>query len=317
MEISDLNDVRIFAVAGQEGTLTAAAQKLHLPPSTVSRALTRLEKSLNVLLVRRSSRGLVLTDAGKEYLQSCRRAMRTLRDGGETLTAQRERPQGLLRIACPMTMARAIFAPLLSEFLRRYPEMRIELETYASGWHQEPQDDIDIFFKVRAPRESTRRVRLYPGTQRSLFASKEYADNHGLPATPDLLSSHPCIGSGVWKLSRGKNIVSPSVQFKVVVSDPQVQLELTLDGLGIAILPTYMGLWPETRHRLVPVLGRWSPEPINLCALFSGPSRLTPKVQVLLNFLEEYIATDKDPRLRGLDRKGLFTGLIANGITGP
>ena len=92
MEIPDLNDVRTFVVIGQEATLTAAAKELNLPTSTVSRALTRLEKHLDVLLVQRSPRGLVLTDFGKEYIQICRRALRTLKDGSELLESRRERP---------------------------------------------------------------------------------------------------------------------------------------------------------------------------------------------------------------------------------
>ena len=134
MEIPDLNDVRIFVAVGHEGTLTAAALELGLPTSTVSRALTRLEKHLDVLLVQRSPRGLNLTDFGKEYLQTCRRALRTLRDGSDVLESQREQPTGLIKVACPLTMARFIFAPLLKEFLKRYPELRIELEPYSSGW---------------------------------------------------------------------------------------------------------------------------------------------------------------------------------------
>ena len=75
----DLNDVRMFVAIAQAGTLTAAAKQMQLPTSTVSRALTRLEKHLSVLLVQRSPRGLSMTDSGKEYLQSCRRALQTLR----------------------------------------------------------------------------------------------------------------------------------------------------------------------------------------------------------------------------------------------
>jgi DNA-binding transcriptional LysR family regulator len=160
VDIPDLNDVRTFVAIGREGTLTAAARELGLPTSTVSRALTRLEKHLDVLLVQRSPRGLVLTDFGKEYLQTCRRALRTLRDGSELLESHRERPSGLIKVACPITMARSIFAPLLKEFLERYPELRVEIEPYSSAWDQEPREDVDVFFKVRAPRDSVRRVGL-------------------------------------------------------------------------------------------------------------------------------------------------------------
>src|ERR1700693_1100104 len=85
----DLNDVRSFIIAAQAGTMSAAAKTLHQPASTISRSLTRLEKHLGVLLVQRGQKGLVLTDEGKEYLLSCRRALRTLNDGGELLEARR------------------------------------------------------------------------------------------------------------------------------------------------------------------------------------------------------------------------------------
>ena len=317
LETSDLNDIRIFTVVGQEGTLTAAAKKLNLPPSTVSRALTRLEKSLDVLLVRRSSRGLILTDSGKEYLHTCRRALRTLSDGRDALASRRAQPNGLLRVACPITMVHTIFGPLLKKFLERYPEIRVEFEPYASDWNREPRDENDVFFKVRAPRDSAQRVRLYPGTARGIFASTDYVAAWKAPSTPTDLSSHTCIGSGAWKLRHGNKVVTPNVQFRVAASDPQLHLELALRGLGIAILPLYMARWPETRDRLVLILKGWSPEPITLCALFSGPSRLIPKVQILLDFLGEYIGTKQDPRLHGIAFDGLFTQPTVSGKSGP
>ena len=307
MEIPDLNDVRIFVAIGREGTLTAAAKELNLPTSTISRALTRLEKHLDVLLVQRSPRGLVMTDFGKEYLQTCKRALRTLRDGSELLESRRERPSGLIKVACPITMARSIFAPLLQGFLGRYPDLRVEIEPYSSGWDQEPREDVDVFFKVRAPRDSLRRVRPYPGTKRGLFASPEYVAARGNPGAPDELLTHTCIGSGTWKLTRGSKVSIPNILFRVVVSDPLVHLDLALSGFGISILPLYMAKRPDTRNRLMPILPLWNPEPLTLCALFSGPARLTPKVQVLLDFLAEYIGTDRDPRLHSVPAKGLFT----------
>ncbi len=317
MEIPDLNDVRTFVAIGQEGTLTAAARALSLPTSTVSRALTRIEKHLDVLLVQRSPRGLVMTDFGKEYLQTCRRALRTLKDGSELLDRHRERPSGLIKIACPVTMARSIFAPLLKEFLERYPDLRVEIEPYASGWDQEPREDVDVFFKVRAPKDSIRRVRPYPGTKRGLFASPDYIAARGNAATPDDLVSHTCIGSGIWKLSRGSKVAAPNIVFKVVASDPGVHRDLTLCGFGIAILPLWMAKSADLRNRLVPVLPLWSPEPITLCALFSGAARLTPKVQVLLDFLGEYIGTDRDPRLQRVPATGLFTDPKLEATSGP
>ena len=317
MKDLDLNDVRTFVAVAQAGTLTAAAKELRVPASTVSRALTRLEKHLNVLLVQRSPRGLVLTDSGKDYLQSCRRALRTLKDGGELLEGRRSSPGGIIKVVCPVTMAREVFAPLLKEFLGRYPDLRIEIEPYASGWDQEPREDVDVFFKLRAPRDSVRRVRPYPGTVRGLFASPGYIQASGSPATPDDLAAHTCIGSGVWKLSRGQRVATPNILFRVVSGDPTVALELVISGFGIAVLPLWMAKRADIRNRLSPVLPQWSPEPITLCALFSGPSRMTPKVQALLEFLDEYLGTDRDPRLKQNPAKGYFTDRKLAPTSGP
>lgn len=307
MDVADLNDIRIFAVVGQEGTLSAAAVKLKLPTSTVSRALTRMEKNLDVLLIRRSSRGHVLTDSGKEYLQVCKRALRTLDEGSEMLAAQRERPGGLVKVACPVTMTHLIFAPLLKELLERYPQLRLQIESYTPAVNQEFREDIDVVFKVRAPRDSVRRMRNYPSTKRGLFASAQYIETFGMPSRPEELPVHTCIGSGPWQLSRGDTTVTPDIQSPVILNDPTVLLNLTLRHCGIALLPLYMGRWPEIGKNLIPVLPRWTPQPVTLCALFSGQSRLTPKVQVLLDFLGEYIGTPRDPRLHGVDARGLFT----------
>ncbi len=317
MEIPDLNDVRTFVLIAQAGTLTAAAKEMKLPTSTVSRSLTRLEQHLNVMLAQRSPRGLSLTDFGKEYLQTCRRALRALRDGSDLLENRRARPSGLLRVACPVTMARLVFAPLLKDFLARYPDLRVEIEPYSSGWDQEPREEVDVFFKLRAPKDSLRRVRPYPGTTRGLFASPGYLRASGTPATPEELTSHTCIGSGVWRLSRGAKIATPNIMFRVVTADPVVHLDLALDGLGIAILPIYMAKRPDVRDRLLPILPHWKAEPITLCALFFGSARLTPKVQVLLDFLGEYLGTDRDPRLHQIPAKGCFTDLRLAATAGP
>jgi len=155
----DLNDVRTFVLAAQAGTMSAAAKTLHQPASTVSRSLTRLEKHLGVLLAQRGPKGLILTDAGKEYLLACRRALRTLTDGEEFLEARRSDPSGTIKIACPLTMAREILAPLLKDFVARFPSLRMEIEPYSFGWDQEPREDVDVFFKLKAPKDSVRRVR--------------------------------------------------------------------------------------------------------------------------------------------------------------
>jgi DNA-binding transcriptional LysR family regulator len=86
-----------------------------------------------------------------------------LQEGGLRVKEHQSNPSGLLKIACPVTFARGMFAPLLPVFLGRYPELYLEIKPYAAGWDQEPREGVDVFFKVRAPRDSHRMVRAYPG----------------------------------------------------------------------------------------------------------------------------------------------------------
>jgi DNA-binding transcriptional LysR family regulator len=307
----DLNDIRTFVAVTQAATLSGAARDLGLPTSTVSRAITRLETGLGLLLVQRSPRGLLVTDAGKEYLHSCKRALRALRDGGELMEKRRGNPAGLIRVSCPITMARDLLAPILKDFVDAYPHLRIEIEPYSSAWNQEPREEIDVFFKVRTPRDSSWRVRNYPGTKRGIYASRPYLARAGTPTEPSQLSTHRCIGAGVWRLTRGMKIVIPEIAFQVVGSDPGVHLELALKGAGIAVLPLWMARRPEMQQVLSPVLPSWHPDPITLCALYTGTARFTPKVKVFLDFIDNYIGTSRDPRLSTNEPKDLFIDLHA------
>jgi DNA-binding transcriptional LysR family regulator len=298
-KVIELNDIHIFVAVSDAGTLRRAAEILQVPTSTVSRSLSRLEKSLDLLLVRRTQRGIVLTDAGKQYLHSCRHAMRTLREGVELLDNQRKRPSGIIRVGCPITVARSLIAPILGKFTSAYPDLRIQLESYSSGWDQDPKDDIDIFFKILAPRDSSRKVRCFPASLRGLFATRNYLESAGTPRHPAKLISHRCIGWDVWKFSRGDEVIVPDIKFQVTTSDPGVALQLALDGVGISILPLWMAYDPAVHQRLVAILPTWKLPPITFCALYSETLKLTPKIKVFFEFVEAYIGTERDPRLHG------------------
>jgi len=299
-KVSGLNDVHIFVAVSDARTLRAAAEILQVPTSTVSRSLTRLEKSLNLLLVRRTQRGIVLTDAGKQYLHSCKRALRILREGIDALNDQRAKPTGVIRIACPITTARSLIAPILSKFSFEYPDLRVELEEYSSGWDQQPKEDVDIFFKILAPRDSSRKLRRYPASLRRLFAARSYLESAGTPKDPAELASHRCIGWDVWKFSRDEKVVVPDVKFQITTNDPGVALQLALDGAGVAILPVWMAYDPAVKKRLVPVLPKWNLPTITFSALYPETLNLTPKIKVFLDFVEAYIGTKEDPRLHGV-----------------
>jgi DNA-binding transcriptional LysR family regulator len=109
--------------------------------------------------------------------------------------------------------------------------------------------------------------------------------------------SHRCVGISRWELTNNKTMIVPPLAFHITTEDPVVSMQLALDVVGIVVLPLWMAKAPALRKVLVHVLLGWSPSPIPLWALYCSPNALTPKVKKVLDFLNAYIGTDKDPRL--------------------
>ncbi len=303
----DLNDVRVFAIVARPGTFSAAGRELSLPTSTVARAITRLEEHLKVSLLRRTPRGVSLTDSGTEFLATCKQALQTIKIGGESLQERSISPCGLIRVCSPIVLANLLLVQILPEFLRQYPALRIEIETYTNDFEREPREDVDVFFKIVPPRDSTRRMRKFSSTLRGLFASREYVQRAGEPNCPEELLAHACIGAETWKLSKEPDgIVEVAPRFRVTTCDPVAMRDLIVSGVGIAILPLYMARQPEASRRLVPVLPLWQPRPAIPAALYFGPANLEPKIRVFLDFLGEVFGTERDPRVREAPFEGLF-----------
>ena len=293
----DVNDVVMFVAAAEAGTLSGAAKELGVPTSTVSRSLTRLEQDLQMVLINRSSKGFALTDAGTEYLESCRHALRTLSDGNEALDRHRLNPTGAIRIACPGTMIRHLLTPIMGKLVNEFPNLKIELKDYVPTHVPSPRLDVDIIFMVSPPSDSSRMIRSYPSTMRGLFASAEYMRQFGYPKSPLELVNHRCIGIDRWDLTNDHTTLIPPVIFHVTTGDPIVSRQLAIDGIGIVILPLWMAKAPALRDVLVQVLPGWAPSPIPLFALYWSPNGLAPKIKKVLDLLSEFIGTDKDPRL--------------------
>jgi DNA-binding transcriptional LysR family regulator len=221
----------------------------------------------------------------------------------------------------------------MGKLVKAFPNLKIDLQDYSPANVPFPRVDVDIIFTVSPPNDSSRMIRSFPGSIRGLFASEEYLREYGLPKAPPELVNHRCVGISRWELTNNKTTMVPPVAFHITTGDPVVsrqlliiwllqqstrccaktesaplelavclsnqiiRRQLALDGVGIVVLPLWMAKAPTLRKVLVHVLPGWSPSPIPLWALYCSPDALTPKVKKVLDFLNEYIGTDKDPRL--------------------
>ena len=266
--------------------------------------------------MQRSPAGLTLTDAGREYAAACQTALGSLREGDNALDRYRSQPAGNLRILCPYIFARDVLAPVLPKFTEKQPALVLDIALYASRWDQEPKTATDIVFKVVALKDSTRRAHRFPAACVGLFASRDYIQRKGTPSRPSDLAEHQCVGAMPapevrWSFTKGTVAVTQAITCSVRSVEPELRLHLALAAQGIVPLPMWLALRPEHADALVQVLPNWKMEPTTLSALYYGSAKLSPKVKLFLDFVAEYVGTEKDPRLMGAPLRRCFVPLTS------
>lgn len=297
----NLNDIQVFIYAAHAGTLNQAARTLNVPPSTVSRAITRLEKEVDLQLLRRTSRGIVLTEVGRDYLKKCEAALEEINAAHEMLGASRVKPRGTIRLAVTTAFARDVLTPILKHFIARYPEIRLKIFFHGGKFSTALDNDLDFYFQIGKPKDSSLKVKMFQPIRQCIYASPSYVERHGLPLEPANLREHFCIGyapkdAATWRLTSKTEKQSVKLFLRVSVADPVIHKHLTLDGLGIAQLPVWAALPEVEAGRLVAVLPEWQSEPLYFHALYAERSSMAPKIKIFLEFVEEFISTEFDPR---------------------
>lgn len=298
----NLNDIQIFVRTAKAGTVNAAARSVGVPPSTVSRAITRLEKKVNLQLLRRTTRGINLTDVGRDYLEQCEEALDRLNAAHEMLGKHRVKPRGTIRLAVTTAFAREFLTPILKHFVARYPEVRLQIFLDGNKFSASLNDDLDFIFQIGKPKDSSLRAKIFPPILQGIYASPTYLEAHGLPADPSSLREHSCIGYApkdvaVWHLKSEAEKQSVKLALRISVADPVIHKQLTMDGIGIAKLAVWSALPEVEAGKLITVLPDWQPEPLHFHALYAERSSMTPKIKVFLEFVEQFISTEYDPRL--------------------
>ncbi|MGG1947847.1 LysR family transcriptional regulator [Trinickia sp. NRRL B-1857] len=291
----DLNELQVFVRICEAQSFTVAAERLGVPKSSVSRALSRLEKRLGVCLIERTTRSLMLTEAGELYLERCMRMLDEVELADLAIGAMHAEPRGLLRVATSVPFARFAIAPLLGDFLARYTQVRVQLQLLDSEYKvAEPAADITI----RPDPSADPAMRATPLFQvrLALYASPAYLSGRRPPQTPADLRDHHCIsshcctpglpaGASSWRLRRGTSSQEIRFEPRVSVADPTIGYLLAMTGSGIALLNQYAARADVEAGRLVRLLPDWEIEPVQLYAMHASRLNASPKVSAFLGFL--------------------------------
>ena len=286
----DLNEMLVFARVAQTGSFTAAAAGLGMPKSTVSRKVSELEERLKARLLQRTTRRLSLTDAGRTYYDYCARIVGEIEDAERAVSRLSEAPRGLLRVTAPINVS--FLGPIVSEYLKRYPEVRLELFC-TTRTVDLVEERFDLGIRAGTLADSTLVARSLGHAKWFLAATPAYLKKRGRPRAPDDLKEHDALlfGTGIdgasVRLERAGTAASVAVPARLMVSDMDVLHAVALAGQGIAVLPAFHCVEDLRARRLERVLPDWSIPSTPVHVVYPSTRHLSPKVKSFVDHLQE------------------------------
>ena len=257
-----------LSVLAQQGSYTAAAARLGVSKAAMSQRIAELERAAKVSLVQRTTRSVRLTEAGQKLVDDTHAAFEQIEHSFAQVRDLADQPSGLIRVTAPVALARQQLMPLLTEFLRSHPQVRIELDLSdrLSALATEGFD-LAIRHTERAP--DTHVAWALCATESVLVATRAYLRKHGEPKTPDDLQAHNCLHypraqeTPAWTFEPrdpqgGERITGP-VSGNLSANNSEALREAAFMGAGIAMMPDFSAQAALRQGKLVTVLPDWKP----------------------------------------------------------
>lgn len=291
MEI--VSQIVFFVRVTEGGNFSAAARSLGLSPSAVSKQIRRLEDRLGVRLFNRSTRRLTLTDEGRVLYARCAGIVTAVDEALTLASSMAGKVVGTLRVTATVAFAKAHLLPLFPEFLKRYPELNLELELT-----DRPvdliEDGIDVAIRFTEQITDTSVVaRKLARNRRVICAAPAYLETYGLPYRPEDLLRHNCLRLSTvsswndWEFEDmdGRRVLQVRGNFEANSAD--AIYHAVLAGLGIARLSTYLVADDIRVGRLVRLLPEHTHEKADILAVYPDRRNVSPKVHAFIDFLIE------------------------------
>ncbi|MEZ5460645.1 MAG: LysR substrate-binding domain-containing protein [Dokdonella sp.] len=293
--LSDLNDLRFFVEVVEHGGFSAAGRALGVPKSRLSNRVAKLEERLGVRLLQRTTRRFVVTDVGERFLAHCRAMIEQAEAARDVVEELRSEPCGWVKLSCPISLAPAVMAELVPEFLARYPKMQVRL-LVSDRRVDLIGEAFDIAIRVRntIDTDATLVLRTIGQARVILVASPVFLEQHGRPTVPQDLAPLPLLSMREHEGPQQIELFGANGEREQVRMQPRlicgsfpVLVNAAVRGIGVALVPDLSAAPAIARGELIELLPDWSmPEGI---FHFVYPTRrgLLPGVRAMVDFLAE------------------------------
>jgi DNA-binding transcriptional LysR family regulator len=288
---NDLNDMMVFLAVVETGSFTLAADRLGIPKANVSRKVSRLEQHLDITLLERSTRSQHLTEAGKQYLIHCKRVHEELDLATASISELQHSYKGNLKVGTSVATGQQILKPALAKFMHQYPELTVQLNLI-NRRVDFIEEGYDVVIRIGQLADSLLIAKKLGTVTRRIFASPTYIAKHGKPSSVEQLTKHQLLIMNPINNDLKLTLVSATdddyivnCKPRLLVDDFAVLKQSIVDGLGVAVLPEYMGREEISSGKLVKILPSWGMTDVDIYALYPRNRAKIPKVKEFLNFV--------------------------------
>ena len=279
----------ILVAVADGGSLSEASRKLKIPLASVSRKISELEAHLNVKLLNRTTRSLDFTEYGQSYLIFCRRILDEVQEAERTVTGEYAAPKGHLTITAPVVFGKLHLLPIITEFLKAYPEVDIQL-SLSDRSVDLIEEKIDLALRIGDLPNSSLMASRVGYVLKQTCANKEYLKKMGTPKVPGDLKDHHCITIGSlgsatkWIFPKGKLKSSVFVRSRLEVNSPEAGLEAALNGAGITRALSYQIAEYQKRGALQIILKDFEPAPWPVHLVYPAGRIVALKLRAFLDY---------------------------------
>ena len=284
-----LEAMSTLLAAVEAGSLSGASRKLGMPLATVSRKVSDLEAHLRTRLVTRTSRRLILTEAGRSYVTACKRILDDIDEAERSAAGEYVMPRGDLVITAPIVFGRLHVLPVLFEFLKTYPDIDIRL-VLADRVVNLQEENADLAVRIGELPDSSLVAARVGSITPVVCGAPAYFAQRGTPNTPGDLGKHDCVtfdglmSPGTWVFASGKSSISAAIHSRLVVNTAEAAIDAAIAGVGITRVLSYQVAGAIRSGALVLALREFEPAAVSVSLVYAGQGLLPQKLRAVLDF---------------------------------
>jgi len=289
-----LEDLRLFCTVARKNSFAESAKELGASPAYISKRIALLEAALGVRLFHRTTRSVVMTEDGSNVHDWARRILDDVDQMIETVSTAKRVPRGLLKISTSFALGRKYVSPLISEFARLHPSLRIQLELFDRQVDM-INEGFDLDIRVGPVHEPHLFAKRIISSQRVLCASPAYLQRHGMPQTLSELTQHQCLvirernqSFGIWRMMGPKGAETVKVAGGLASNHGEIIHQWAVDGHGIILRSIWDVAASLKEGSLVRVLPGYFQE-ADLCAVYPLQLKNSAKVRECVRFLQKHL----------------------------